>query len=82
MKALKNIFIQMHKISGSVLSLLFLVWFVSGIVMIFDGFPHASRQERFDYLKPITEKQMQQLAAPNKDWKGKVTLELCEGEPV
>lgn len=72
----------MHKVTGSLLSLLFLVWFVSGIVMIFDGFPHASRKDRFDYLKPFSEKQMQQLAAPNKAWKGKVTLELCEGEPV
>lgn len=82
MRVLKKIFIQTHKITGSVLSLLFLVWFISGVVMIFDGFPHASRKERFEYLQPISAKQIQQLAAPAKNWKGKVVLELCEGEPV
>ena len=82
MKRLKNIAIQLHKITGSVLSLLFLVWFISGIVMIFDGFPHASRKERFDHLATFSKNQFKQLAPPASNWSGTINLELCNGEPI
>lgn len=82
MKRLKHIAIQLHKITGSLLSLLFLLWFISGIVMIFEGFPHASRKERFDHLATFSENQFKQLAPPPTTWLGKVNLELCNGKPV
>lgn len=82
MKRLKKIVIQLHKITGSLLSLLFLVWFISGIVMIFDGFPHASREARFNHLATFPEDQFQQLLPPSTNWKGQVNLELCDDIPV
>nr|WP_321357623.1 PepSY domain-containing protein [uncultured Draconibacterium sp.] len=82
MKRLKKIVIQLHKITGSLLSLLFLIWFLSGIVLIFDGFPHASREARFNHLSTFTEANFIGLAPPETNWKGQVNLELCNGKPV
>ncbi len=72
----------MHKITGSVLSLLFLVWFISGIVLIFEGFPHASRKERFEHLSVLSKDEFANLKVPSASWKGKVNLELCNEKPV
>lgn len=42
---LKRFFFQIHKILGLPLSIIFLVWFISGTVMIFTGsFPRAGRE--------------------------------------
>lgn len=38
-------FILFHRILGTVLSLLFLVWFLSGFVMIYHGFPNIGTKE-------------------------------------
>ena len=35
-----------HRVLGTLLSVLFLMWFVSGIVMIYHGFPSAGRDEK------------------------------------
>lgn len=43
----KKYIIKMHQILGSLLSLIFFVWFASGIVMIFAGFPHAPKEKLF-----------------------------------
>lgn len=49
-------FIQsLHRILGTMLSVLFLVWFLSGFVMIYHTFPRVSAQDklaRMDYLTP------------------------------
>ena len=42
-----------HKISGLVLSLLFLMWFLSGIVMIWHSFPKASAEYRMQKAAPL-----------------------------
>jgi len=81
-KQIKNILYQIHKISGSFLSLIFVIWFLSGIVLIFDGFPHASRQERFLHLEEIKPGHLTNLQPPSTDFKGKVKFELCAGRPV
>jgi len=82
LKNLKLFFLQIHKISGSILSLMFLVWFLSGIVLIFEGFPHASREERFMHLPEFTPTQFQNLQALPTTFKGNVALEICDGKPV
>lgn len=61
---------------------MFVVWFISGIVLIFDGFPHASRKDRFLHLTEFKKQDFENLQAPPKSFKGKVALELCDGKPV
>lgn len=41
---LKKLIINIHKVLGMILSILFLMWFLSGIVMIYHSFPKASQQ--------------------------------------
>lgn len=82
MKRLNKFIIQTHNISGSFLSLMFVVWFLSGIVLIFDGFPHASREERFMHLPELTLQVMENLQAPSSDFNSGVTLETSGGKAV
>ena len=42
----RKILFNFHKILGILLSLLFLIWFLSGFVMIYHGFPKVSEQDR------------------------------------
>ena len=42
-----------HRVLGTLLSVLFLMWFVSGIVMIYHGFPSAGRDEKAAKLEPL-----------------------------
>ena len=52
---MKYLLQNIHKIAGTVLSLLFCMWFLSGFVMIYHPFPGASTDERlskYDYLTP------------------------------
>ena len=42
-----------HRVLGTLLSVLFLVWFVSSIVMIYHGFPSADRDEKAAKLEPL-----------------------------
>lgn len=82
MQYIKKVFVAIHKTSGSVMSLMFLIWFLSGIVLIFKGFPHASKKDRFMHLSVFNEKIIKNLKAPDSDFKGKVELELSLGEPI
>lgn len=46
-------FRSVHKVLGLLLSLLFLLWFVSGIVMIWHSFPKASQDYRIFRQEPL-----------------------------
>ena len=46
MKRLTHIMQFIHRILGSLLSILFLVWFLSGFVMIYHTFPRADRADK------------------------------------
>ena len=50
---IKNIILKLHRILGSLMSLIFVIWFISGFVMIFSGFPHANRYEITNNLQTI-----------------------------
>ncbi len=79
---IRRTIIQLHNFTGSLLSLVLLSWFISGIVMIFHGFPHAPRESNFlrlDTFKPVHFKDLQ---APPEDFEGRVILELCEDRAV
>jgi hypothetical protein len=82
LKSFKKIVIKTHQISGLVLSLMFVVWFASGIVLLFAGFPHASRNERFLHLKTFSQNHFYGLLAPSTKFKGRVELELTHNKPV
>ncbi|WP_046149195.1 PepSY domain-containing protein [Parabacteroides sp. HGS0025] len=49
-----KLMLTIHRILGSLLSILFLVWFLSGLVMIYHTFPRADRADKrakMDYLR-------------------------------
>ncbi|MGV8139008.1 MAG: PepSY domain-containing protein [Mangrovibacterium sp.] len=61
MGQLKKIALKLHQVSGSVLSLMFFIWFLSGMVLIYAGFPHASREDRFLHLKPFSQSDFENI---------------------
>ncbi len=54
MRKMRKFFFTTHRILGSILSLVFLVWFLSGFVMIYSGFPHANRKQHFETSEPLS----------------------------
>jgi hypothetical protein len=82
MSRLKNTIIQIHNLLGTFLSLMFVIWFLSGFVLIYAGFPHASRKERFMHLSTLTKSDFDSIQAPPHTFSGKVELEKMNGRPV
>lgn len=82
MRYLKQLIIQLHSILGSLLSLMFVMWFLSGFVMIFAGFPHASKKKEFAHLETITDEELKQLKALPSDLSGQLILEKRQGEII
>lgn len=55
MNLFTKIMLSIHRILGALLSILFLVWFLSGLVMIYHTFPRvdrADKQAKMDLLTP------------------------------
>lgn len=82
MRLFKKITFKVHQVTGIALSLMFLIWFISGIVLIFAGFPHASREERFLHLKPFIFSDFANILPLPDSIKGSVDLEKQEDLPV
>lgn len=80
---MKKFFFKLHRILGSILSLVFFMWFISGIIMIYSGFPRLNRQEAFEYLEPLKtycstiETPIQDSIIPQQ-----ITLEVLHNKPV
>jgi uncharacterized iron-regulated membrane protein len=54
MQLLRRIFIPVHRYLGIPLSFLFVLWFISGIAMIYvGGMPQLSEQERLEHLPAL-----------------------------
>jgi len=67
-------FVQaIHRILGTLLSVLFLMWFVSGLVMIYHTFPRAGQQEKMARMEYLT---------PDLPALDEVTARLPEGEKL
>ena len=77
-----KLFIKLHSIIGSILSIMFVIWFFSGIVLIFQGFPHASKKERFLNLSQFNKENIQNIKSPSTQFKGTTTLELYLGKAI
>lgn len=82
MGLLKNILIKTHRVTGTFLSLMFVVWFISGIVLIFKGFPHAPREERFLQLQTFAQSDFEKINFLKDSVSGSVELEKFLGKPV
>ena len=49
----KTLFIYTHRWTGIVFGIIFVVWFISGVAMMYVGMPHLSEKERLGHLKPL-----------------------------
>jgi hypothetical protein len=49
----KTALIYVHRWAGIVLGLVFVVWFVSGVAMMYVGMPRLSATERLGHVKPL-----------------------------
>ena len=45
MKSVRQFFFSMHRICGFLISLLFLMWFITGLVLIYHPFPNVTQQQ-------------------------------------
>ena len=52
----------LHRVTGTLLSLLFVAWFVSGIVMMYHGFPRVTADDRAARLEPLDTAGMPSIA--------------------
>jgi hypothetical protein len=43
----------LHKLLGALLCILFFLWFATGIVMIYHGFPRASADKQLELMQPL-----------------------------
>ena len=51
--------IPLHRYLGLVMSLILLLWFASGIVMMFEGYPRTPDRERMAWLEPLDPGQLE-----------------------
>jgi len=82
MHRLKKTLLKIHQVTGIALSLMFCIWFVSGIVLIYAGFPHASREDRFLFLKPFSQTDFEHILPLPDSVKGSVKLDKLNDTPV
>ena len=49
----KTFLIYTHRWTGIVFGIIFIVWFISGVAMMYVGMPHVSTKERLGHMRPI-----------------------------
>ena len=49
----KTFLIYTHRWTGIVFGIIFIVWFVSGVAMMYVGMPHLSTKERLGHMRAI-----------------------------
>jgi len=80
--------IFLHRWMGVTLSLIFTMWFLSGIVMMYWGFPDISERERLEHLPVLNPDTVKVApleafqALGNKEPPSRVTLSSFDGRPV
>ncbi|MCZ4694610.1 hypothetical protein DWB61_06110 [Ancylomarina euxinus] len=82
MRYLKQLIIRLHSLLGSLLSLMFVMWFLSGFVMIFASFPHASKEKAFSHLEAITCQELMHLRTPTSDLSEQLVVEKRHGKVI
>jgi PepSY-associated TM region len=84
-RALWRATVFVHRYLGVAVGLLMLVWFVSGIVMMYVGFPELAREDRLRILPPIAWQSCCSLAAQRFEDDQPIRsaeIETVAGEPV
>jgi uncharacterized iron-regulated membrane protein len=80
---IKKALFKIHQVTGTFLSLMFVIWFLSGIVLLFDGYPHASREKRFLHLEPLKPHDFAHIQALPDSFKGRrITITRWQDRPV
>ncbi|MCG8581207.1 MAG: PepSY domain-containing protein [Bacteroidales bacterium] len=83
-KHLKKYLFLIHKWTGFVMSLLFVVWFISGFIMIYHSFPKPRPQSYFHGLSSFSGREI--VTSPQSltdKYPGSgVTLEILNGQPI
>ena len=74
MNALTNVMQWIHKVLGTLLSILFLVWFLSGLVMIYHSFPQVNPYDRLKKMDPLSPEGLPSIES--------VIARLPEGETI
>lgn len=54
MNRLIKLFYTFHRLLGTVLSILFLVWFLSGFVMLYHGFPKVTLRDKYEHQDALS----------------------------
>lgn len=76
----------MHRVLGTVLSIVFLMWFLSGFVMIYHKFPKVAHQDKYLHMDALSgnilspDSVLQQL--PNNDSILKLSLKSYQHKPL
>ena len=70
-----------HRWLGIVLGVLFVVWFASGIVMMYARMPELDPRERLAKLAPI-DPQLIQVAPPSGEGVSRLSIAMLDGRPV
>ncbi len=78
---MKTFFIKLHRILGSVLSLVFLMWFLSGFVMIFARFPKPDKKQAFEKSEML-KSYISEIKIPEGLVSTDITLEVVNGLPI
>lgn len=53
MKKVKAFIFSLHRITGTVISLFFFMWFVSGLVLIYHSFPNVSQSQKYENMEAL-----------------------------
>ena len=76
---LYRLFIKVHRILGTVLSILFLMWFLSGMVMMYHTYPSLSQQQRMEHAETAA---VAMLPAINADTVTSIAFERVAGRDI
>ena len=82
-----KVFLFVHRILGALLSILFVAWFLSGLVMIYHNFPRVTQSQRLakmDYLKADSLPEWKEIEQrlPKDERVKQVTLDCYLGQNV
>ena len=50
MKKVRILMFSLHRVLGTIISLLFLMWFVSGLVLLYHNFPNVTKQQIYENM--------------------------------
>lgn len=52
---------KIHKYSGLVIALFFIMWFATGIILLFHKYPKVEQEETFAHMEPLSQKELPEI---------------------